>query len=100
VGSDTLVQQTVPAGMLGRAFGAVGAAAQLASGIAYVAAGPLVAAVGPRAALLTAGLGMLSGALILIPALPARHARRSQEVQSGHRPQRRAVRPARLPERR
>jgi hypothetical protein len=62
VGSDTMVQQTVPAGMLGRAFGAVGAAAQLASGIAYVAGGPLVAAVGPRAALLSAGLGMLFGA--------------------------------------
>jgi MFS family permease len=77
VGSDTMVQQTVPAGMLGRAFGAVGAAAQLASGIAYVAGGPLVAAVGPRAALLTAGLGMLSGAVILVPALPARHARPS-----------------------
>jgi MFS family permease len=77
VASDTLVQQTVPAGMLGRAFGAVGAAAQLASGIAYVVGGPLVAAVGPRAALLTAGLGMLSGALLLIPVLPAWHARPS-----------------------
>jgi MFS family permease len=77
VGSDTMVQEAVPAGMLGRAFGAVGAAAQLASGIAYVAGGPLVAAVGPRAALLTAGLGMVSGALILVPALPVRHARSS-----------------------
>jgi hypothetical protein len=49
VGTDTLIRQTAPAELLGRAFGAVYASAQLASAIAYSAEGPLVALTGPRA---------------------------------------------------
>jgi MFS family permease len=69
VGTDTLIQQSVPAGLLGRAFGAVYASAQLASAIAYVAAGLLVALAGPRLTFLMAGTGMLAGLAILGPAL-------------------------------
>lgn len=72
VGVDTLIQQSVPAALLGRAFGAVYAAAQLASAIAYAAAGPLVAVAGPRATFLVAGTGMLAGLAILVPALPGK----------------------------
>lgn len=69
VGTDTLIQQSVPAHMLGRAFGAVYTAAQVASAIAYGAAGPLVALTGPRGAFLIAGVGMLAGLAVLGPAL-------------------------------
>jgi MFS family permease len=72
VGTDTLVQQSVPAGLLGRAFGTVYAAAQLASVIAYAAAAPLVALTGPRAAFVIAGTGMLAGLAVLVPALAGR----------------------------
>jgi MFS family permease len=69
VGTDTLIQQSVPAGLLGRAFGAVYASAQLASAIAYAAAGLLVALTGPRVTFLIAGTGMFAGLAILVPAL-------------------------------
>ncbi|MBV9206606.1 MAG: MFS transporter [Actinobacteria bacterium] len=69
VGTDTLIQQAVPADLLGRAFGAVYAAAQLASAIAYAAAGPLVTLTGPRTTFLIAGAGTLAGLVILRPAL-------------------------------
>jgi len=69
VGTDTLIQQNVPAELLGRAFGAVYASAQLASAIAYSAAGPLVALTSPRVTFLIAGTGMLAGLAILWPAL-------------------------------
>jgi MFS family permease len=69
VGTDTLVQQSVPAPLLGRAFGAVYTAAQLASAIAYAAAGPLVALAGPRGAFLVAGTGTLAALGVLVPAL-------------------------------
>lgn len=75
VGTDTLVQQSVPAHLLGRAFGAVYAAAQLASAVAHVGAGPLVALTGPRGALLIAGTGMLAGLAVLGPALRGRRIR-------------------------
>src|SRR6266851_3608643 len=61
VGTDTLIQQSVPAGLLGRGFGAAYAAAQLASSLAYAAAAPLVALTGPRTTFLIAGTGMLAG---------------------------------------
>ncbi len=60
VGTDTLVQQSVPGHLLGRAFGTVYTAAQLASAIAYATAGPLVALAGPRNAFLVAGAGTLA----------------------------------------
>jgi hypothetical protein len=68
VGIDTLIQQSVPAGLLGRAFGTVYGAAQLASAIAYIAAGPLVALTGPRATFLIAGTGMFTGLAVIGPA--------------------------------
>ena len=72
VGTDTLIQQSVPAGLLGRAFGAVYAAAQLASGLAYAAAGSLVTFTGPRTTFLIAGTGMLAGLAVIGPALTSR----------------------------
>ncbi len=69
VGTDTLIQQNVPAELLGRGFRAVYASAQLASAIAYSAAGPLVALTSPRVTFLIAGTGMLAGLAILWPAL-------------------------------
>lgn len=69
VGTDTLLQQRVPAHMLGRAFGAVYAAAQTASAAAYAAAGPIVAAAGPRTAFVIAGAGTTAGLAVLWPAL-------------------------------
>jgi hypothetical protein len=71
VGTDTLIQQRVPAIMLGRAFSLVYGAAQLASVVSYGLAGPLVALAGPRAAFLVAGAGALTGLGILVPALRA-----------------------------
>jgi MFS family permease len=71
VGTDTLIQQVVPAHLLGRVFGAVYTAAQAGSGIAYAAAAPLVALTSPRIAFFIAGTGMLTGLLVLIPALRA-----------------------------
>jgi len=76
VGTDTLIQQAVPAELLGRAFGAVYAAAQLASAIAYSAAGPLVTLAGPRATFLIAGTGTLAGLAVLGPALTSAPRRR------------------------
>ena len=69
VGTDTLIQQQVPAGMLGRAFGLVYGSAQLASVISYALAGPLVALAGARTALVIAGAGALAGLTILVPGL-------------------------------
>ena len=46
VGTDTLLQQQVPAAMVGRAFGLVYGSAQLASVVSYALAGPLVALAG------------------------------------------------------
>jgi MFS family permease len=74
VGTDTLVQERVPAHLLGRAFGTVYGAAQLGSALSYVIAGPLVALAGPRAAFVIAGVGALAGAAALTPALRSRPA--------------------------
>ena len=71
VGTDTLLQQWVPAEMLGRAFGLVYGALQLASLVSYGLAGPLVALAGPRAAFLIAGAGALAGLGVLVPGLRA-----------------------------
>ena len=71
VGTDTLLQQRVPAVMLGRAFSLVYGADQLASVVSYGLAGPLVALAGPRAAFLVAGAGALAGQSALVPGLRA-----------------------------
>jgi MFS family permease len=78
VGTDTLIQQSVPAPMLGRAFGAVYTAATGASALAYAGAGPLVALTGPRVVFLIAGAGMLAGLAVLAPALASGRRSRSQ----------------------
>jgi MFS family permease len=72
VGTDTLVQERVPAHMLGRAFGSVYGGAQLASALSCVIAGPLVALTGPRATFVIAGAGALAGVAVLVPALRMR----------------------------
>jgi MFS family permease len=69
VGTDTLVQQRVPAHMTGRAFGIVYAGAQLAGALSAVIAGPLVAFAGARVAFVIAGAGGLIGVAMLVPAL-------------------------------
>ena len=71
VGTDTLLQQRVPAVMLGRAFSLVYGADQLAAVVSYGLAGPLVALAGPRAAFLVAGAGALAGLSVLVPGLRA-----------------------------
>jgi MFS family permease len=74
VGTDTLVQERVPAHMLGRAFGTVYGGAQLASALSYTIAGPLVALTGPRATFVIGGAGTLAGAFVLARALRSRPA--------------------------
>jgi MFS family permease len=71
VGTDTLLQQRVPAVMLGRAFSLVYGADQLASVVSYGLAGPLVALAGPRAAFVVAGAGALASLGVLVPGLRA-----------------------------
>lgn len=71
VATDTLVQRLTPRHLLGRAFGAVGTAAQLGSAVAYVVAGPLIGALGPRGAFLFAGVGCGVALLLAVPALRA-----------------------------
>ena len=69
-----LMQQEVPSGLLGCAFGARGAASSWGMAIAYVAGGGLMAAAGTRPLLLAAGLGLLVVAAWLTKALlPATH---------------------------
>jgi len=72
VGTDTLIQERVPAHLQGRAFGTVYGGMQLASALSYLIAGPLVALTGPRATFVIAGAGALAGATALIPALRSR----------------------------
>jgi MFS family permease len=74
VGTDTLVQERVPAHMLGRVFGTVYGGAQLASALSYIIAGPLVALTGPRATFVIGGAGALVGAFVLASALRSRPA--------------------------
>jgi MFS family permease len=69
VGTDTLVQQRVPAHMIGRAFGIVYAGAQLAGALSAAIAGPMVALAGARVAFVIAGAGALIGAALLVPTL-------------------------------
>jgi MFS family permease len=77
VGTDTLIQEQVPAHLQGRAFGTVYGGIQLASALSYLIAGPLVALTGPRATFVIAGVGALASATALVPAL------RSQPAPTG-----------------
>jgi MFS family permease len=71
VATDTLVQRLTPRHLLGRAFGAIGTAAQLGSAVAYVAAGPLIGWVGPAGAFLIGGIGTSLALVVALPALRA-----------------------------
>lgn len=69
VGTDTLIQQHVPQEMLGRAFGIVYGAAQLAAIAASAIAAPLVALAGARVAFVIAGAGALASLPFFFPIL-------------------------------
>jgi hypothetical protein len=64
----------VSAHLIGRTFGTMYGAAQLASVFAYVIAGPLVALTGPVVTFLVGGVGTLAAAAALAPALRTRPA--------------------------
>jgi MFS family permease len=76
VGHNTLIQRTVPAEMLGRAFGNVYGAVGVAAGLSYVFGGLLLDATNARVTLIVAGTGGLvsaAAAAVLLPrALAAR----------------------------
>jgi MFS family permease len=67
IATDTLVQQLVPRGLLGRVGGTVGTAAQLGAAAAAAAGGPLLAASGPRTVFVVSGIGSLAALLVLLP---------------------------------
>jgi MFS family permease len=71
VATDTLVQQTVPASHLGRAFGAVSTAAFLGGAIARGLGGPLLDLTSPRTVFVIGGLGVLVTLLAVAPLLPS-----------------------------
>ena len=58
VATDTLIQRSVPRGMLGRVFGVTSTAAFVGGGIAYAAGGPLLDATSPRFVFLVAAAGV------------------------------------------
>jgi MFS family permease len=59
VAANTMLQQTVPAAVLGRVFGTLYGAIGLAAGFSYVAGGVLLDLTGPRVTLVVAGAGGL-----------------------------------------
>jgi MFS family permease len=59
VAANTMLQQTVPAALLGRVFGTLYGAIGLAAGISYLAGGVLLDLTGPRVTLIVAGAGGL-----------------------------------------
>jgi MFS family permease len=72
VAGDTLVQQTVPAPMLGRVFGLVSTAAFGGGTIAYATGGVLLDLTTPRTVFVVAGMGTLGVLALMIPLLPKR----------------------------
>lgn len=68
IATDTLVQQLVPRGLLGRVGGTVGTAAQLGAAVAAGAGGPLLAWGGPRTVFVVSGIGSLAALFVLLPA--------------------------------
>ncbi len=69
VASSTLIQEVVPAAMLGRVFGLFGTAASGGSALAYALAGFLIDATSPRLTFIIAGIGALAVALVAGPLL-------------------------------
>jgi MFS family permease len=59
LGNDTLIQQTVPRRMLGRIFGAVYTAPNIAASIAYIVGGPFQDLTSARLVFITVGAGVL-----------------------------------------
>jgi MFS family permease len=64
-----LVQETVPDGILGRAFGVKDALASWAFGVAFVAAGLLLTLLSPRAVIALSGAGVVLVAVVCAAAL-------------------------------
>lgn len=73
VGTDTLIQETVPRPLLGRVFGAVYGPIFLGESLAYAAGGFLLELTSPRSVFLVAGAGVLV-TLILVRAMLGRSA--------------------------
>jgi MFS family permease len=72
VAANTMLQQTVPAALLGRVFGTLYGAIGLAAGISYLAGGVLLDLTGPRVTLIVAGAGGLLVTLATASALRRR----------------------------
>ena len=71
VADTTLIQQTVPKEMLGRALGLSHTAAWLGSGLAYAAGGVIVDLTSSRFAFVVSGVGVLAVAVLAKALLPA-----------------------------
>ena len=70
VATDTLLQRTVPQGMLGRVFGNLYGAVGVAAGFSYVLGGFLLDLTSPRVVFVVAGAGGLLATLATALALP------------------------------
>jgi MFS family permease len=70
VTSDTLIQRTVPARMMGRVFGLRGSAAFVSSAIAYAIGGPLLDAVSARTVFVIAGAGVVGVGVLAFVLMP------------------------------
>ena len=65
IANDTLIQRTVPRGVLGRVFGTVYSGASVGENIAYAAGGPLLDLTSARAVYIIAGSGVLASLLVV-----------------------------------
>ena len=69
VASETIIQQQVPRGMIGRVYGFTSSATSLGLGIAMALGGVLVDVTSPRAAFLIAAAGGLAVTAVVAPTL-------------------------------
>jgi MFS family permease len=84
VAGETIIQQQVPRGMIGRVYGFTSSTASLGLGIAQALGGILVDATSPRATFLIAGAGGLLVTLVAAPTLlRARTAAEVDQVRQG-----------------
>ena len=70
VGSDTLIQQTVPRAMLGRVFGITYSGISIALGLAYAGGGALLTFMSPRMVFVLAGGGVIVVFFVMLLILP------------------------------